>query len=133
MRSLTLKININHLRGDIDRDYFKFKDSFYKCLIVNLCIYNTFHGNILASSIIEDSHYNQYLLYLANRQSTMEELIAEIDPVHATTIFLDSNIYLEEFINTKHDANVMNLYSLTIDDTYNIVITNKQLKRHHAQ
>lgn len=133
MRTQVLKINVNNIRHEIEKDYFRYKDLFYRCLIVNLCVYNTFNHVILTSTIIEDSHYNQYLLYLAQKQATVNELVAEIDPVHAVSTFLDTQVYLEEFINMRHDANMVNLYSLTIDDTYNIVITNKQLKKNHAQ
>lgn len=133
MKTQVLKINVNNLKNEIEKDYFKYKDIFYRCLIVNLCIYNSFNNMVLHSTIVEDAQYNQFLLYLAQKQCSPQELIAEIDPVHAVTIFLDSNIYLEEFINTRHDNNMMNLYSLTIDDMYNIVITNKQIRRSHAQ
>lgn len=133
MKTQVLRINVNNMRQEIEKDYFRYKDVFYKCLIVNLCIYNSFNNFVLSSTIIDDSHYNQYLLYLANKQASLSELIAEIDPIHAVNTFLDTQVYLEEFVNMKHDANLINLYSLSIDDTYHIVITNKQLKRHHAQ
>lgn len=133
MRTQVLKINVNNIRHEIEKDYFRYKDLFYRCLIVNLCIYNSMNNMILASTIIEDSHYNQYLLFLGQKQATLQEMIAEIDPVHAVSTFLDTQVYLEEFINLKHEHNLVNLYSLTIDDAYNIVITNKQLKRNHAQ
>lgn len=132
MRTQVLKINVVNMKHEIERDYFRYKELFYRCLIVNLCIYNTFTHNVLQSTIIEDGHYNQFLLYLGQKVCPVQELIAEIDPVHAATTFLDTNLYLEEFINVKHDDSMMNLYSLTIDDTYHIVITNKQIKRPHA-
>lgn len=132
MRTQVLKFNVNNIRQQIEQDYFRYKDLFYRCLIVNLCIYNTFNNQILASTIIEDSHYNQYLMYLAQKQASIPELISEIDPVHAASTFLDAQIYLEDFIDIKHDNALTNLYSLTIDDSFNVVVTNKQLKRHHA-
>lgn len=132
MRTQVLKINVVNLKHEIERDYFRFKELFYRCLVVNLCVYNTFHQNVLQSTIIEDGHYNQFLLFLTQKACSIPEMIAEIDPVHAASTFLDTNLYLEEFINMKHDPSLMNLYSLTIDDTYHIVITNKQIKRPHA-
>lgn len=133
MRTYVQRINISNLKRQIDEDYFRYKELFHRCLVVSLCIYNSFNRNVLHSTIIEDSHYNQFLMYLAQKTCTVPEMIAEIDAVHAATTFLDMNIYLEEFINHRHDNNVLNLYSLTIDDTYHIVITNKQIKRSHAQ
>lgn len=130
MKTYQLKINVNNIKQEIEQNYFKYKDIFYKSLIVNLCIYNTFNKNILSNTIIDDSHYNQYLLYLANKQATVEELISEINHEFATNIFLDTNLYIEEFINMKHSDRYFNLYQLTIDDSYNIVITNKLIKKH---
>ena len=134
MRTYVLKINVNNIHSEIQRDYFKYRDIFYKCLIVNLCICSKLTiENLHQSSIIEDSHYNQYLIYLINSNMTLEDLIKEIDPVYNVSIFTDTHIYLEEFINMKHNQSLLNVYSLTIDDAYNIVITNKQLRRHYAQ
>jgi len=133
MRTFTLKINVNNIHKEIEKDFFKYKDVFYKALIANLCVYNTFNGLVLGSTIIEDSHYNQFLLFLMNKNATVKEVIDEIGSKNDVLLFLDTNMYVEEFISTKHDPNVINLYSLTIDDTYHIVINNKQIKRQHAQ
>lgn len=133
MRTHVLKINVSNLKRDIENDYFRYKELFYRCLIVGLCVHNSFSRNVLHTTIIEDSHYNQFLMYLAQKVCSVQEMIAEIDPVHAATTFIDMNLYLDEFLHMKHDNELLNLYSLTIDDTYNIVITNKQIKRPHAQ
>lgn len=130
MRTFQLKINFNNLSRDIEKDYFKHKDIFYRCLIVNLCTYNLLHSPILHNTIIEDSHYNQYLLHLVNRGGVVEDMIREIDTLHHMSLFLDTNVYLEEFIQLKHNPKTLNLYHLTIDDGYNAVITNKHLKRY---
>jgi hypothetical protein len=97
-------------------------------MIGNLCIYNQLYGTVLTTSLIEDSHYNQYLMYLANRQVTLEGIVAEIDSPYNLSVFLDTSIYFEEFIKYKHDPTKLNLYNLSIDDNYNIVVTNRQLK-----
>lgn len=129
MRVAFLKINVNDVFNEIEEDYFKYKDIFYKCLIVNLIIYNSTKSFILNNVIIEDFFYNEYLKNLVARNLNLEQLIAEIDPIFAMSIFLDSNLYIEEFISSKHNDKAKNLYSLTIDEGYNIVITNKQLKK----
>lgn len=130
MRTFTLKINMNNLKKDIEKDYFKYRDIFYRCLIVNLCIYSKLNPNlVLTTTIIEDSHYNQYLLNLINLNYSLEDMVKEIDPLYNVNVFIDTHVYLEEFITLKHNPNVMNIYSLTIDDTYNIVINNKQIRR----
>lgn len=129
MRIVLLKINVNDVFKEIEEEYFKYRDTFYKCLIVNLIVFNSTKSLILHNVIIEDNYYNEYLKSLVARNLNLEQLIAEIDPIFAMSIFLDSNLYIEEFIQSKHDNNAKNLYSLTIDDGYNIVITNKQLRK----
>lgn len=130
MRTLTLKINVNNLREQIQRDYFKYRDLFYRCLVVNLCSTGRMTPqDLLSSTIIEDSHYNQHLLYLANSNLALQDMIKDLDPSENANLFIDTNIYFFEFFNSRHDPHRVNVYSLTIDDAYNIVITNKQLKR----
>ncbi len=130
MRTFQLKINFNHIGGEIEKDYFKYRDLFYRCLVVNIHFYHLFHGSILGNTIMEDSHYNQYMLHLTSKGGDIQSMIKDIDITHNHSLFLDTQIYIEEFIKLKHDPNKINLYQLTIDDTYNIVITNKHLKRH---
>jgi len=133
MKTFTLRINVNNLRDEIEKDFFKFKDIFYKALIANLYAYDMFNSRILPNTIIEDSYYNQYLLFIISKNTTLREVINEIGFPYNTSIFLDMNLYIEEFINIKHNKNTLNLYSLTIDDTYHIVINNKQLKRRKGE
>lgn len=133
MRTFVLKINMSNMKEYIDKDYFKYKDIFYKCLIANLCAYNTYNDIILTTTIIEDSHYNQYLLYFINNQLSLEEIIVKVDLANNIHLLTDIMLYLEEFIKLKHDKNKLNLYSLTIDDCYNVLITNKQIKKYHVK
>lgn len=130
MHAYQLKINVNNLRKEIEKDYFKYRDIFFRCLIGNLCVYNQLYGNVVYNSIIEDSHYNQYLLYLVNRSASLEDILKEIDSPYNVSIFLDTNVYFEEFIRMKHNPKKLNNYQLTIDDMCNIVVTNMQLNRH---
>lgn len=130
MRTYQLKINVNNLRAEIKKDYFKYRDIFYRCLIGNLSVYHQLYGQVLQNTIIEDSHYNQYLLYLVNRNMSLKEILAEIDTPYNLSIFMDTNVYFEEFIRMKHDSTKLNVYHLSIDDTYNIITTNKHLENH---
>lgn len=127
MKTYFLKINANNLRNEIKKDYFKYRDIFFKCLIGNLCVHNQLYKSVLSSTIIEDSHYNQYLMYLISRNPTLKEIVAEIDTPFNISVFLDTSVYLEEFIQTKHDSTKLNVYQLTIDDNFNVVITVKLL------
>lgn len=130
MKTYELKINASNLKKEIEKDYFKYKDIYYKCLIGNLCLYNTLYGEVLSNTIIGESHYNQYLLNLINRPITLESILTEIDSPHNITIFLDTNIYIQEFITMKHQKNKLNVYSLDIDDLHRVTVLNKTLNRY---
>jgi hypothetical protein len=130
MKTYELKINASNLKNEIERDYFKYKDIFYKCLIGNLCLYNTLYGEVLSNTIIGESHHNQYLLSLINRPVTLASILQEIDTPHNLTIFLDTNLYIQEFITTKHQKNKINVYTVDIDDMHRVIVLNKTLNRY---
>lgn len=130
MKTYVLKINMANIRKDIEKDYFKYKDIFFKCLLTNLYVYSAMYRNILPSTVIEDSHYNQHLMYLVSSNMSVEEAIQDVINTFNIEVFLDTNVYFEEFIQMKHDEAKINVYQLTIDDYSNIVVTNKQIIRH---
>lgn len=129
MRTHVLKVNVNNLKREINNNYFKYKDIFYKCLVVNLCLYNITKGNILNNVIIEDSTYQQYLSYLINKKCMLPDLLEEIALEAQVHIFLDLTIYIDEFIDMKYNPNKFNLFSLSIDDNGYINIFNKTLRK----
>ena len=129
MKTHVLRINVNNLKAEIENNYFKYKDIFYKCLVVNLCMYNIVKENILPNVIMEDGQYNQYLVYLAGKNLPLDELIAEIDLVQYMPIFLDMAIYLDEFIDMRYNPYSYNLFSLTIDDSGHVSVFNKNVKK----
>lgn len=127
MKTESLRVNVINLKREIQKDYFKYKDIFYKCLIGNLCIYNQTHGLVLHNTIIDDGHYNQYLAYNINKQSTIEDILKDMDTPFNMYIFLDLQVYFEDFIRVKHNKAKLNIYHLTVDDGYNLVISNKTI------
>lgn len=129
MRTHVLKVNVNNLKREINNNYFKYKDIFYKCLVVNLCLYNMTKYDILENVIIEDSTYQQYLSYLINKRCTLPELLQEIALETHTHIFLDLTIYIDEFIDMKYNSDKFNLFSLTIDDNGYINVFNKTIRK----
>lgn len=132
MKTHVLKINANNLHRQIHEDYFKYRDIFYRCLVGNLALHQQLYTDVLSSSVMEDAMYNQYLLSLINTNITVESILRDIDSPHNLSIFLDTSTYFEEFILYYHNSKFLNVYQLTIDDTCNIVVTNKHLrvKRH---
>lgn len=129
MRTQVLKVNVNNLKKEINNNYFKYKDIFYKCLVVNLCLYSMTKRDITENVIIDDSVYQQYLSYLINKKCNLPELLQEIALESHISIFLDLSIYIDEFIDMKYNPLKFNLFSLTIDDNGYINVSNKTLKK----
>jgi len=130
MKTFQLKINMANLKNEIDKDYFKYKDIFYKCLIGNLTLSNIHVKEVTGTAILDDSYYNQYFLYAAANNITVKRILEEIASPYNISIFLDTNMYYEEFIRSRHSDKHINLYSIQIDDLYNVLVTIKWLPKH---
>lgn len=127
MRTVTIKINYANLKNEIETNYFYYLDLFYKTFIVSLCIFDKNVKPILFSTVIENSQYNHFLREVQEAQDRGEEIIDLIDPKHNIHVFTDMNVYTLDFLNLKHNGKKPNIYNLTIDDNYNVCITNKQV------
>ena len=129
MRTITVKINYANLKHKIEENYFYYLDLFYKSFVVSLCIFDKNIKPILFSTVIENSHYNNFLHEVRAAQDRGEEIIDLIDPKHNIHVLSDMNVYTLDFLNLKHNEKKPNIYNLTIDDNYNVCITNKQVGR----
>ncbi len=127
MRTVTLKINYAVLKEQIEEDYFKTLDLFYKAFIVSLCLYDRNVKPVVFNSFIENGNYHRFMTEVCDARDRGEDIINLIDPVNNAHIFLDMSVYTEEFFTKRHNDKKANIYSLTIDDHYNAVITNKQV------
>lgn len=129
MRTDYLKVNVNNIKQQINSQYFKYRDIFYRMLITNICIYNYMNYGILKNTILEDSSYNQYFLYIANKQLSLEEILTELNIIQELPLYMDISLYIEEFIQQKHSNKHINVYSITISDDGYLIINNKKLDR----
>lgn len=129
MKTHILKINVNNLKSEIESNYFKYRDIFYKCLIVNICLHALYIRFIGYETLFEEGHYNNYFQFHINRSYTLESLLNDMDILNHRQLFLDMNLYVSEFIELRHRPKMFNIYSLTIDDHYHIVISNKTIRR----
>lgn len=132
MRTETLKVNVNNIKREINSQYFKYRDMFYRMLVANICVYNYMNYNVLQNTIFEDSSYNQYFLYVANKRLSLEEILSELNIIHELPLYMDVSLYIEEFIQQKHSNKHINVYSLTISDEGHLVVSNKKLDRVNA-
>ncbi len=127
MRTVTLKINYANLKEGIENDYFYYLDLFYKSFLVSLVIYSNNIKPIFYNTIIENEKYNYFLREVLEAQQRGEDIIELINPEHNITVLSDMSVYTVDFFTGKHNEKKANIYNLTIDDHYNVVITNKQV------
>lgn len=129
MHTETLKININNIKRQVYNQYFKYRDIFYRMLIANICIYNYLNHNVLQNTILEDSSYNQYFLYIANKRLNLEGILTELNIIHELPLYLDLSLYIEDFIQKRHSNNHINVYSISISDNGYLIVQNKKLSK----
>ena len=132
MRTHALKINLNHLKKEIEKDYFKYRQMFFKMLVVSTCIHSTLYKNIIPFIVIEDEVYNQYLYQLVSRAVTENDLLAEIGSREQLSVYFDMLPYIEEFFDKYVETNnyaVLNVLNLKINDDGWIEISSKKIRR----
>lgn len=127
VKTHVLRINCNNLKKEVISDYFKYRDIFYRCLIVNICLFITTNRSLCNTIVIEDSYYNKYLEDLYKKQLNTSQMLEAADLSKHVDIFLDLNVYLEEFVRNKHDSSKLNIFNLTIDDNGYVAISNKKV------
>lgn len=125
----SVRINLNNIKKHINKQYFKYRDIFYRILLINLCINREFNNTTLSNTIIEDAGYNQYFLYLINKQLSLKELLSELNIENELPLYIDLSLYIDEFIKLKHYNEYLNIYSVTITDDGHLVIYNKKIDK----
>lgn len=132
MRTYTLKINVNHLKKDIEKDYFKYRQMFFKALVVSVCINSVLYKDLVPFTVIEDEVYNQYFLQLASRAITEIDLLTELNTKEQLAIYFDILPYVEEFFNKHIDTQsyiALNVLNIRINDDGWIEISSKRIRR----
>ena len=84
---------------------------------------------MLQNTIIDESTYNQSFLYLSNQRLTLTELLSELNIANELPLYMDISLYLDEFIRDRHSNNHINIYSVTISDVGQLVISNKKIHK----
>lgn len=129
MRSKTLKINYNHMKNELLQDYFKYLDIFHKSFLVTLVYLTTPDTPLTLTSKLENAHYSYLLTDMFNNHCKGENLL-EIFTDKEKYLLVDLQVYLQEFLVKTHNFKAYNIYNLTIDHEYNLVITSKQMGRY---
>lgn len=132
MLSATIKINQANLKNEIETNYFYWLDVFHRCFAVSLVLHSNSKNPILETTLLENSHYNQLLHDIDFRYKKGYNVVEDINSKNNIAVFLDLQVYLEEFLTMKHNSTGSNIYNLTIDHEYNLVITHKQLGKRYS-
>lgn len=129
MNERILKINYVHLKGDIETNYLGVLDTLYKTMAM---ILNNYDNNIshLSNLVLENEKYHQLFGDL-DSVTTPTSIVPNSKDYTSkiASIVLDMQIPLERLVFTRHNNNLENIYSLTIDSDYHCVITLKQFRR----
>lgn len=129
MRLKTLRINYNHLKDEITKDYFLYLDAFHKAFLVSLIYANTELTPTVPTSILENHYYNHMLSELHHAHLRGENLLGAIHDTMGPHLFSDMDVYLGEFLTKHHEYKTANIYTLTVDNKFNVEITRKVLGR----
>lgn len=126
MRSKTLTVNYNHMRSQIKAEYLRYLDVFHKSFLATLIHLNTPDTPLVPTTVMENAQYTKQLsdMYLAHTNGRNILTMFDGPEVH---VFVDIQIYLQEFLMDVHNFKEYNYYNITVDPKYNIIIANKQL------
>lgn len=126
MNAYQVRINMNHMRHEVRQDFIGTKDVLTRCVIADLAIVH-YTMRPLDSIIMEDYGYNQ-LLRTALYQPSLEhsfELLGVIGQINS--VALDIYAFIEEFIVKYHKPNKSCYVLVTIDSSYHLIITIKDI------
>lgn len=123
MNSFMLRVNCNHLRKEIDKDYMAIRNHLYLCVLASLCVFNS-NDRKLPYLIVEDSYYHTSLEHALCADS-VQSAIAALGVVAPPQQFLEIHDHVEEFFRMKIADNRRNYLSVTIDSGYHLVVSLK--------
>jgi hypothetical protein len=121
VKRVELKINIAHLPS-VESNYFKYRDIFYRVLIVGLITYSRLSKNILENTIIGDTGYNELLIKLNKESSSIKDMFDFIAVKMFEEIYIDLSVYTDVFFERKHEEDKINIYDIEIVDKSHMVI-----------
>ncbi len=118
-------------------DYFNYKDLFWRAMLACLCLMEGDDYEPRKTAMIDDIYYTNVfsdMLSIINRGGTRNEVIAKAAEgvslslvPYFNYVLADLSIYLVDTVKRYHVTNTVNIYSLSIDDKYNVVIAIRQL------
>ncbi len=125
MHEHILSINIAHLQEGINRNFFEFRDVFYRCLIAALWSHNNPNAHTGTQIAIDDQSYNQ-LLHELLHYSGYTALSHCLTTTQAISVYQDLSVYLQEFIEQRQRSDRYNIYCVDIVPGHKLIVKNKQ-------
>ena len=128
MRIHTLKLNYNHLKREIEFDYINMRQVFYTGFVLCMAYLDGGTYRYLNNAIVEDAGFRHL------PSEIMGILSAGISPFdrlglgNYPNLIQDMIVYLDEFMVKHHHPHLLNIYDLTLDEKFNIVISIKQVR-----
>ena len=123
MDSYVLRINCNHLRKEINKDYMGIRNHLYLCVLASVCVYNSTRVAV-CNLTIEDAYYHRALEH-AMASGSIQEAIALLGVVAPPRMFLETHELIEEFLALKYNPAKQSYLSVSIDSGYHLVVNLK--------
>lgn len=127
MRQSNVKVNLNHIKREVLTDYFKYRDAFYKCFIINLVLYGQTVRPILPNSLIEDTGYHQLFVDITSGLIPIDRVLNDIAIPNAGHMLADLNIYTSNLFDHHHKDNQLNVYRMHFKPDGHLILENFHL------
>lgn len=131
MRTHTLKMNYNHLKQEIETDFLSMRHVFYTSLALCIVYLDGNTRRYLSNATFEDSAFRSLTQDILGAVTLGYSPFEQLGLGKYPYLVEDMIVYLDEFLSKHHHHTLLNIYNLTIDEKYNIVITNKQVRHAH--
>ena len=126
-----LVINYASMKPSIEGNYLLCLDNMYRCLTVALGI-KTIESIDVDTVFIENAYYAGLLRDVKAAQLGGRNPLELLGESSNAFLYLDMSLYLDNWILKNHSDSKTNVYSVTIDHKYNVVIKLKQFGRRHV-
>lgn len=123
MNSYILRINCNHLKKEINKDYMGIRNHLYLCVLASICVYNS--TRVMVSGLVVEDGYYQKALEHALSTDSIQEAITLLGVVSPPQMFLEIHELVEEFLALKFNPMKTSYLSVAIDSGYHLVVNLK--------
>lgn len=125
-KTCTIKINIAKHGDKICQNYLGIRDIYVSAMLLGMAIYSKTHDVDVSTMSFEGLSDKELALFnQAFAMSNLKDVLSTVEVKHIHA-YLDIAPYIDEFLGKHHREDCSNIYHLTIDGNYDLVITNKR-------